>query len=147
MDFRCNRTAESKMQLSRSVHQLRSPFVNSRKPRLGGPIRIVGNSAAFSRAACVLFGKGALPTWTSRLMSDLRKKLTSIKPGVPNGFCGHAAPLLDDFSPSGTTGRILPPASRPRDVIGKLLLVQDHNGAVSRPASTKRLRSEARRAV
>jgi hypothetical protein len=51
------------------------------------------NTAAFKASGMVLFGKGASPTWTLSIMSNLKKKVHEIRPGVLEWVLRTALPL------------------------------------------------------
>lgn len=54
--------------------------------------------AAFKSAGLKLFGKGAAPSWTFAIMSDLKEKVLEIRPGVLEWVLRTALPLRDDFA-------------------------------------------------
>ena len=65
------------------------------------------NSAAFKASDLVLFGKGAPKSWTVAIMSDLRKKVHEIKPGVLGWVLRTALPLRDCHRTSDSIYRYL----------------------------------------
>ena len=93
------------------------------------------NSAAFKASGMVLFGKGASPTWTFAIMSDLKQKVHEIKPGVLEWVLRTALPLRDDFS-IWYNGKKLVPSKQTKGRIGRWVLGKDIT-ELSRPAPTE----------
>ena len=56
------------------------------------------NTATFKRSGVKLFGKGASPSWTLAVLSNLKEKVHEIRPGVLEWVLRTALPLRDDFS-------------------------------------------------
>ncbi len=98
------------------------------------------NTAAFKASGMVLFGKGGLPTWTFAIMSDLKKKVHEIKPGVLEWVLRTALPLRDDFS-IWYNGKKLAASKLAKGRIGTWILGKDIT-ELSRPAPTKSAPSE-----
>jgi hypothetical protein len=53
---------------------------------------------AFLQSNLKLFGKGARPSWTFAVLSDLKEKVHEIRPGVLDWVLRTALPLRDDFA-------------------------------------------------
>ena len=98
------------------------------------------NSAAFKASDLVLFGKGAPKSWTVAIMSDLRKKVHEIKPGVLGWVLRTALPLRDDFS-IWYNGKKLAPSKQVKGRIGKWVLGKDIT-ELPRPAPKETAPSE-----
>ncbi len=88
----------------------------------------------------VLFGKGSSKTWTFAVMSDLKKKVYEIKPGVLEWVLRTALPLRDDFS-IWYNGKQLAPSKQAKGRIQSWVLGKDIT-RLSRPAPTKTTASE-----
>jgi hypothetical protein len=97
-------------------------------------------SAAFKASGMVLFGKGASATWTVAIMSDLKKKVHEIKPGVLEWVLRTALPLRDDFS-IWYNGKKLAASKQSKGRIGKWVLGKDIT-ELSRPAPKETVASE-----
>jgi Histidine kinase-, DNA gyrase B-, and HSP90-like ATPase len=97
-------------------------------------------SAAFKASGMVLFGKGASATWTVAVMSDLKKKVHEIKPGVLEWVLRTALPLRDDFS-IWYNGKKLAASKQSKGRIGKWVLGKDIT-ELSRPAPKDTVASE-----
>jgi len=98
------------------------------------------NTAAFRASGIALFGKGASPTWTVAIMSDLKRKVHEIKPGVLEWVLRTALPLRDDFS-IWYNGKKLAASKQAKGRIGKWILGKDIT-ELSRPAPTSTAPSE-----
>ena len=98
------------------------------------------NTAAFKSSGMALFGKGAAQTWTLAVMSNLKKMVFEIKPGMLEWVLWTALPLRDDFS-IWYQGRKLAPSKQERGRIEKWILGKDITG-LSRPAPTETAASE-----
>ncbi|MGD0581162.1 MAG: ATP-binding protein [Bryobacteraceae bacterium] len=98
------------------------------------------SAAAFKSSGMVLFGKGAPNTWTVAIMSDLKKKVHEIKPGVLEWVLRTALPLRDDFS-IWYNGTRLAPSKQAKGRIGKWILGKDIT-ELSRPAPIETAASE-----
>jgi hypothetical protein len=55
------------------------------------------STAAYKACGIKLFGKGAVPSWTFAIMSDLKEKVHEIQPGRLEWILRTALPLRDDF--------------------------------------------------
>lgn len=97
-------------------------------------------SAAFKASGMVLFGKAASATWTVAIMSDLKKKVHEIKPGVLEWVLRTALPLRDDFS-IWYNGKKLAASKQSKGRIGKWVLGKDIT-ELSRPAPKETVASE-----
>jgi hypothetical protein len=97
-------------------------------------------TAAFRASGVVLFGNGASPTWTVAIMSDLKKKVHEIKPGVLEWVLRTALPLRDDFS-IWYNGKRLAASKQAKGRIGKWILGKDIT-ELSRPAPAETAASE-----
>jgi hypothetical protein len=98
------------------------------------------NTAAFKASGTALFGKSASKTWTVAIMSDLKKKVHEIKPGILGWVLRTALPLRDDFS-IWYSGKKLAPSKQGKGRIGKWILGKDITG-LSRPAPAETTASE-----
>src|ERR1700722_3834458 len=98
------------------------------------------NSAEFKASGMVLFGKGASPTWTLAVMSDLKEKVHEIKPGVLEWVLRTALPLRDDFS-IWYNGKKLAASKEEKGRIGRWILGKDIT-ELSRPAPKETVASE-----
>jgi hypothetical protein len=98
------------------------------------------NTAASKSSGMALFGKDAPGTWTVAIMSNLKKKVHEIKPGILGWVLRTALPLRDDFS-IWYNGRKLAPSKQIRGRIGKWVLGKDI-AELSRPAPTETTASE-----
>src|SRR6185503_6879225 len=56
------------------------------------------NSNAFTNSDFKLFGKGAPPSWTFAILSDLKEKVHEIQRGTLQWVLRTALPLRDDFA-------------------------------------------------
>ena len=97
-------------------------------------------TAAFKASGMALFGKGASPTWTVAVMSDLKKKVHEIKPGFLEWVLRTALPLRDDFA-IWYNGKKLVSSKQARGRIGKWIIGKDI-AELSRPAPTDSTPSE-----
>jgi hypothetical protein len=98
------------------------------------------NSAAFKSSAVSLFGKDAPKTWTVAVMSNLKKKVHEIKPGMLGWVLRTALPLRDDFA-IWYQGKKLAPSKQIKGRIGRWVLGKDIT-ELSRPAPTETAASE-----
>ncbi len=95
---------------------------------------------AFKASGMVLFGKGAAPTWTVAIMSDLKEKVHEIRPGVLEWVLRTALPLRDDFS-IWYNGKKLAASKLAKSRIGRWILGKDIT-ELSRPAPKDTVPSE-----
>jgi hypothetical protein len=95
---------------------------------------------AFKASGMVLFGKGAVPTWTVAIMSDLKEKVHEIRPGVLEWVLRTALPLRDDFS-IWYNGKKLAASKLAKGRIGRWILGKDIT-ELSRPAPKDTVPSE-----
>jgi len=98
------------------------------------------NTAAFKASRMVLFGKGASPTWTVAIMSNLKDKVHEIRPGVLDWVLRTALPLRDDFS-IWYNGKKLAASKQSKGRLGRWVLGKDIT-ALSRPAPKNTVPSE-----
>jgi len=125
IDRRVDREVEPKVPSTIALHELTEAEA---KQALG----TWTNTAAFKASGTVLFGKDAPKTWTAAIMSNLKKKVFEIKPGILGWVLRTALPLRDDFS-IWYNGKKLVPSKQEKGRIKKWILGQDIT-ELSRPA-------------
>jgi hypothetical protein len=97
-------------------------------------------TVAFKSSGMVLFGKGASPTWTVAIMSNLKEKSQEIRPGFLEWVLRTALPLRDDFS-IWYNGKKLVASKQAKGRLGRWILGKDIT-ELSRPAPKDTVPSE-----
>ena len=81
---------------------------------------------AFKRGKMALFGKGAPPSWTVAIMSSLKSKVHTIRPGNLEWVLRTALPLRPDFE-IWLNGKKLSPSKQEKGLLKKFVLGKDLN--------------------
>lgn len=79
---------------------------------------------AFKKSEFKLFGKGAIPSWTFAILSNLKDKVHEIRPGTLEWILRTALPLRDDFR-IFLNGTKLEPSKAAKGKIKKWILGKD----------------------